>query len=71
MPRPPSREAVQISFRLSREWIARADDIAAQMGRPGLKMTRTSVLRMALAEGLTRIERSDSTVDRGIVPAAR
>ena len=48
---------VQTAVRLEAEVIARLDAIAAKMCRPGLEVTRTDALRIALMTGLQAIEK--------------
>jgi hypothetical protein len=52
MPRPASENTFQITFKIPQEWIDKADHLASAMSRPGLTLTRTDVLRTALAQGL-------------------
>jgi predicted DNA-binding protein len=48
---------VQTAVRLEAEVIARLDAIATKMSRPGLEVTRTDALRIALMTGLEVIEK--------------
>jgi predicted transcriptional regulator len=48
---------VQTAVRLDAEVVARLDAIAAKMSRPGLEVTRTDALRIALMTGLEKIEK--------------
>ncbi len=50
MPRPPS-DTVQIAIRVPREWLARADEVAKAISRPGVTMSRTDAFRAAIASG--------------------
>jgi len=50
MPRPPS-DTVQIAIRVPREWLATADELAKQISRPGVTMSRTDAFRAAIAAG--------------------
>jgi hypothetical protein len=52
MPRPPSENTFQVTFKIPDAWIAQADALASAMSRPGLTITRTDALRQALAKGL-------------------
>jgi len=56
MPRPASENTFQITFKIPQQWIGHADALAASMSRPGLTVTRTDVLRTALATGLAALE---------------
>ena len=55
MPRPPSDNTFQVAFKIPDSWIAMADQIANQMSRPGVSMTRTDALRAALWHGLNEL----------------
>lgn len=48
---------VQTAVRLETDVIARLDAIAAKMSRPGLDVTRTDALRIALMTGMQAIEK--------------
>ena len=48
---------VQTAVRLDPELIARLDVIAAKLSRPGLEVTRTDAIRIALLTGLQAIEK--------------
>jgi hypothetical protein len=50
VPRPPS-DTVQIAIRVPRDWMARADDLAKRLSRPGVTMSRTDAFRAAIASG--------------------
>jgi hypothetical protein len=50
MPRPPS-DAVQIAIRVPKKWLARADEIAKLISRPGFEASRTDGFRAAIARG--------------------
>lgn len=47
-----------LSVRLKPETIERLDAVAAKMSRPGLEVTRTDVVRMALDVGLRQMEKA-------------
>jgi hypothetical protein len=51
LPRPPS-DSVQIAIRVPRAWLARADDLARRISRPGLDASRSDAFRAAIATGL-------------------
>jgi hypothetical protein len=55
MPRPPSENTFQVTFKIPEQWVKMADEIAAAMARPGLTITRTDALRSALADGLQKL----------------
>jgi hypothetical protein len=50
MPRPPS-DAVQVAIRIPKDWLAKADEVAALISRPGFEASRTDGLRAAIARG--------------------
>ena len=50
VPRPPS-DTVQIAIRVPRDWMAKADELAANISRPGVTMSRTDAFRAAIAAG--------------------
>lgn len=56
MPRPPSANDTQIAIRLPNDWIDRADALVPLVSRPGITVTRSDVLRAALAKGLDALE---------------
>ena len=47
----------QIAVRLDADVIGRLDAIAGKMSRPGLEVTRTDAIRIALLTGLQAIEK--------------
>jgi len=47
----------QIAVRLDAEVISRLDTIAAKLSRPGLDLTRTDAIRIALLSGMQAIEK--------------
>lgn len=55
MPRPPSENIFQVAFKIPKQWVAMADEIATAMSRPGIATTRTDALRAALWHGLTAL----------------
>ena len=56
MKRKTDQDQGQIAIRVSSDWIRRADALVPSFERPGIKFTRTEVLRAALAEGLVKLE---------------
>jgi predicted DNA-binding protein len=56
VPRPPSGNDEQIAIRLPKEWLARADKLSDFIAKPGVGVTRSDVLRAALARGLDALE---------------
>jgi hypothetical protein len=54
--RPPSGNDEQIAIRLPKEWLARADKLSDFIAKPGVGVTRSDVLRAALARGLDALE---------------
>lgn len=43
---------MQIALRLPAEWLREADALVERLAVPGLKQTRSDILRRAIAEGL-------------------
>ena len=64
MPRPPSRNTYQVTFKIPEDWMKQADALAASMAPIGVRLTRTDALRAALARGLETL----STQSRGKRP---
>jgi hypothetical protein len=56
MPRAPSENTFQVTFKIPESWVTRADELAASMSRPGLTITRTDALRAAMGHGLAALE---------------
>lgn len=51
------QEKSQLAIRLEAELIKRLDAVAERLSRPGLTVTRTDAVRVALLTGLEAIER--------------
>ncbi len=49
--------SLQTAVRLETDVIARLDALVEKMSRPGLRLSRTDIIRMALAEGLPILEK--------------
>lgn len=56
MPKESDRQ-VQVAVRFPSEWLDRLDKLAQTFSHPGLALTRTDAIRMALARGLDEMER--------------
>lgn len=58
MPRYPSDNETQITIRVPREWLARADLLAKEANQAAImgQVTRTDVFRAALRVGLEHME---------------
>lgn len=56
--RPPSGNDEQIALRLPAEWIERADRLreSSVLAKEGVGVTRSDVLRAAIARGLASLE---------------
>jgi hypothetical protein len=52
MPRPKSDKDSQVTIVLPGAWLDEATQIAERRSEPGLTLTRSDVLRMALRRGL-------------------
>ena len=46
-----------VTFRMPRDWFARADEIAKRLAPPGVTFGRTDALRAAIARGFEVMER--------------
>lgn len=57
----PDAEVFQTAFRVPNLLLDRVDKIAKQMSRPGVRVRRSDVLRMALYQGVKQIE-ADETI---------
>lgn len=55
-----SGKQLQLTIRLDADTFARVEAVAAKLSRPGLAVTPTDVLRMAVAEGLPALEKRRS-----------
>jgi hypothetical protein len=55
MPRK-AKATVQLVVRVPSEWVRRADALTDQVMPIGVEITRTDVVRMAIAEGLDTLE---------------
>ena len=47
---------VQTAIRIPESFLGRADRVAEKMSRPGMRVTRAEVMRLALYQGLARLE---------------
>lgn len=45
-------DTVVVGLRLSPDWLSQADDLAVRLARPGETLSRSDILRMAIAQGL-------------------
>jgi len=54
--RPPSDNSTQIAIRIPDAWLERADALRPKLGEPGFSVTRTDIVRAALARGLVALE---------------
>lgn len=52
----PDSEMIQTVVRLSKSFIKRLDKLAEQMSQPGLRVTRTGLLRYAVNVGVAKFE---------------
>lgn len=62
VPRPKS-SAVQIAIRIPPEWIVEAEALSKLMSQPGVTVTRSDALRVAISKGL-RVLRAELEMDR-------
>lgn len=49
-------QQVQTALRLGESVLERADKLAEKMSRPGLRLTRADLLRLAVHQGLDQLE---------------
>lgn len=53
---PAKRADVQLAIRIPAEWMTRLRSLAAVLSQPGLDLTATDAIRMALARGMAELE---------------
>lgn len=51
---------VQTAVRVPESWLVRLDRLAEKMSRPGMPVTRTEVLRLAMYRGIEGLERESA-----------
>jgi hypothetical protein len=56
MPRPKTDNDQQIAIRVPKEWLDRAQALVPHLASPGISVTRTDVIRVALLRGLEALE---------------
>ena len=49
-------QTVQTAIRVPESWLTRLDKVAENMSQPGMRVTRTEVLRLAAYRGLEALE---------------
>lgn len=49
-------QQVQVAIRFPESWLARLDRLAEKRSEPGMRVTRTEVLRLAVYRGLVELE---------------
>ena len=64
-----SSTAVQVTFRIPKELIPLADEVAALLSRPGLRASRNDALRAGVARGL-EVLREEAIAAAAPSPAA-
>jgi hypothetical protein len=66
VPRPPTGNDTPISLRLPDAWLKRADALIEFLSeaRPGMAVTRSDALRVALARGLEVLEAERDAASR-------
>jgi hypothetical protein len=60
MGRPATENDQQIAIRLPAEWLMRADKLIPALSTAGVTVSRSDVLRAALARGLDAMEREQT-----------
>jgi hypothetical protein len=61
---PPTKDTVQITFRIPTSWLAEADAIAKAISSPGFEATRTDALRAAIARGIEAFKAEGKTAKK-------
>ena len=62
VPRAPSGNDSAVAIRVPDAWLKRADDLRSFLAsRPGIELTRSDILRAALARGLEALEAERDT----------
>ena len=56
MPRKKTKVTIQFAVRVPSEWMTRADALIDSVMPAGVEITRSDVMRMAIAEGLNTLE---------------
>lgn len=64
MPRPKSDKDSQVTIVLPGAWLEEAQQIASAKSEPGLVITRSDVIRMALRRGLDSLTADESKAKR-------
>lgn len=66
-------DTVQITARVPAEWLPLFDAVAAKLSRPGLALSRTDAVRLAVARGLEglREELAIAAAPEGATPAPK
>ena len=59
VPRPKSDLDSQVTIVLPGDWLEQAEALARARSRPGMNVTRSDVLRMALSKGLAVVTAED------------
>jgi len=53
-------QQVQTAIRVPESWLGRLDKIVERMSQPGMKVTRTEALRIAVHRGLVELEKLET-----------
>lgn len=53
---PASADTVQVTFRIPKEWLRRADSIAKKLSKNGVELGRTDGFRLAMNAGFEKLE---------------
>ena len=64
VPRPKSDLDSQVTIVLPGDWLEQAEGMARTRSRPGMSVTRSDVLRMALRKGLDALAAEDKAEKR-------
>jgi predicted DNA-binding protein len=49
-------QVIQTAVRVPESWLERLDKLAEKLSQPGITLTRTEVLRLALHHGIEKLE---------------
>ena len=57
-------DQIQTAVRLPESWFARLDKLAERLSQPGLTLSRTDALRMAIARGMAEMEAERTALEK-------
>jgi len=62
--RREAQDSVQVALRLPAEWVARLDALARALSVPGLAVSSSDAMRVAMARGMAELEAERGLVDK-------